>query len=175
MYRQRRPGTYQLLSRYFPHITISKGFPMTTPPAFRCILPSPKRFRGRSPPPQSPGAVAGGRGGDRGEVRTGDFMRRGRHGSPGGGRDSGRMNGRVPDKLPELFSVHRGEVVKVTREDPRSHDLRSPSKVFVFAPDSIVSANRAFAFILRREACKASYAARTIPLGNTVSLLESKG
>ncbi|CAM9631682.1 unnamed protein product, partial [Ascophyllum nodosum] len=73
---------------------------------------SPKRFRGRSPPPQSPGAVAGGRGGDRGEVRTGDFMRRGRHGSPGGGRDSGRMNGRVPDKLPELFSVHRGEVVK---------------------------------------------------------------
>ena len=31
----------------------------------------------------------------------------------GGGSGGGRGNGRAPEKLPEVFSVHKGEVVKV--------------------------------------------------------------
>ncbi|CAM9146558.1 unnamed protein product, partial [Ectocarpus sp. 13 AM-2016] len=71
---------------------------------------SPPRFaRSAGPLPPEPtmanGGITGGRGGGgRGWNRSGG----GHYGSGGGGRGGGRG----PEKLPEVFSVHKGEVVK---------------------------------------------------------------
>ncbi|CBN75014.1 conserved unknown protein [Ectocarpus siliculosus] len=73
---------------------------------------SPPRFaRSAGPLPPEPtmanGGITGGRGGGgRGWSRSGG----GHYGSGGGG--GGRGGGRGPEKLPEVFSVHKGEVVK---------------------------------------------------------------
>lgn len=77
---------------------------------------SPKRFRRRSPSPASPRLSSGGRHGGTWEGRGGgrsSGRAGGRYGSPGGGRDGGRSNGRMREKLPGIFSIHNGEVVKV--------------------------------------------------------------
>lgn len=76
---------------------------------------SPPRFaRSAGPLPPEPtmanGGITGGRGGGgRGWNRSGG----GHYGSGGGG--GGRGGGKGPEKLPEVFSVHKGEVVKVRR------------------------------------------------------------
>ncbi|CAN0052900.1 unnamed protein product, partial [Ectocarpus sp. 4 AP-2014] len=73
---------------------------------------SPPRFaRSAGPLPPEPtmangGITAGRGGGGRGWNRSGG----GHYGSGGGG--GGRGGGRGPEKLPEVFSVHKGEVVK---------------------------------------------------------------
>lgn len=58
------------------------------------------------------GGITGGGGGGRGWNRSGG----GHYGSGGGGGRGGRgggRGGREPEKLPAVYSVHKGEVVKV--------------------------------------------------------------